>query len=97
MKVWRIIYHANGCEEKARVAILILDKIDFKIKTVTIWGTWVVQSVKHPTIDFSSGHDLTVFEIEPCIKLCADNVEPAWDSLFPSLSVPPLLLCSLNK
>ena len=35
MKEWRNIYHANWCEKKARVAILILHKIDFKTKTVT--------------------------------------------------------------
>ena len=34
MRGWRNIYHANGCQEKAGVAILILDKIDFKIKTL---------------------------------------------------------------
>ena len=28
-------------------------------------GAWVAQSVKHLTLDFSSGHDLTVCEIEP--------------------------------
>ena len=28
-------------------------------------GTWVAQSVKHPTLDFSSGHDLTAHENEP--------------------------------
>ena len=28
------IFHANGDQKKARVAILISDKIDFKIKTV---------------------------------------------------------------
>ena len=32
---WRNIYHANGCQKKARVPILILDKIDFKTKTIT--------------------------------------------------------------
>jgi len=32
---WRNIYHANGCQKKARVAILTLNKLDFKIKTVT--------------------------------------------------------------
>jgi len=32
---WRNIYHVNGCQKKARGAILILDKIDFKTKTVT--------------------------------------------------------------
>ena len=25
-------------------------------------GAWVAQSVKHPTLDFGSGHDLTVRE-----------------------------------
>ena len=29
------IYHANGHQKKARVAILVSDKLDFKPKTVT--------------------------------------------------------------
>ena len=32
---WKKIFHANGNQKKAGVAILILDKIDFKIKTIT--------------------------------------------------------------
>ena len=32
-------------------------------------GTWVAQSVKHPTLDFGSGHDLRVHETEPCTGL----------------------------
>ena len=32
---WRTIYHANGQQKKARVATLISDNLDFKIKTVT--------------------------------------------------------------
>ena len=52
-------------------------------------GAWVAQLVKRPTLDFGSGQDLTVPEIEPCVGLCADSVEPAWDSFSPSLS-PPL-------
>ena len=32
---WKKIFHENGNQKKARVAILISDKIDFKIKTVT--------------------------------------------------------------
>ena len=32
---WKEIFHANGNRKKARVAILISDKIDFKIKTIT--------------------------------------------------------------
>ena len=46
-------------------------------------GQWV----GHPTLDFSSGHDLVVGEIEPLVGLCPDSVEPAWDSLSPSLSL----------
>ena len=32
---WKKIFHANGNQKKAGVAILISDKIDFNIKTVT--------------------------------------------------------------
>ena len=32
---WRTIYHANGLQKKARVAILLSDNLHFKIKTVT--------------------------------------------------------------
>ena len=39
------------------------------------------QSVTRLTLDFSSGHDLTVPEIEPHIRLYADSIEPGWDSL----------------
>ena len=32
---WKKIFHANGNQKKAGVAILISDKIDFKIKAIT--------------------------------------------------------------
>ena len=32
---WKKIFHANGNQKKSGVAILISDKIDFKIKTTT--------------------------------------------------------------
>ena len=32
---WKKIFHANGSQKKAGIAILITDKIDFKIKTIT--------------------------------------------------------------
>ena len=54
------------------------------------WGTWAAQSVEHPTLDFGSGRDLTGGEIEPCVGLCIDTTESAWDSLSPCLSAPPL-------
>ena len=31
---WKRIFHANGNQKKAGVAVLILNKIDFKIKNV---------------------------------------------------------------
>ena len=61
-------------------------------------GAWVAQSVKHPTLDFISGHDLTVHEFKPEDRLWTDSAEPSWDSL--SLSVPPpfsLSQKSINK
>ena len=35
MRVQKKIFHANGNQKEAGVAILISDKIDFKIKNVT--------------------------------------------------------------
>ena len=35
MRGWKEIFHANGNQNKAGVASLISDKIDFKIKTIT--------------------------------------------------------------
>ena len=35
MKGWTKIFHANGNQKKAAVAIVISDKTDFKIKTIT--------------------------------------------------------------
>ena len=64
-------------------------------KNVKIRGAWVAQSVKRLSLDFGSGYDLTAYEFKSYIGLCADSVEPAWGSLSPSLSAPPLL--SLNK
>ena len=54
----------------------------------------MAQWVKPRTLDFSSGHDLTVREFKPQVRLCADHLEPAWDSLF--LSLPLLLALSLK-
>ena len=56
----------------------------------------MAQSVKCPSLDFSPGRDLTVWEIKPHIRLCADSAEPTWNSLSPSLSLPLPHLCSLS-
>ena len=49
----------------------------------------MAQSVEPWSLDFDSGHDLTVSEFVPY----ADSAEPAWDSL----PVPTLLAHSQNK
>ena len=46
------------------------------------WLSWLSNWL---LISFSSGHDLTVHEIEPHVGLCAHRVEPAWNSLSPPL------------
>ena len=57
----------------------------------------MAQSAKRPTLDFSSGHDLMVHEIELHVGLCPDSAEPAWDSLSLSASPPTCLSLSLTK
>ena len=56
----------------------------------------MVQLVECPTLDFNSGHDLMVHELELCVRFYTDSMEPAWDSLSPSLSAPPLHSVSLS-
>ena len=59
---------------------------------------WVAQSVKHPTLDFSSGHDLTVQELQPHIGLCADSAQSLLGvlSLHLSVPLPRLHVCALS-
>ena len=35
VREWKNVFHTNGSQKKASVAILISDKMEFKIKTVT--------------------------------------------------------------
>ena len=55
-----------------------------KSKNGSAWGA---QSAELLTLDFGSGHDLTVREFKPRVGLCTDNAEPAWNSLSLSLSL----------
>ena len=59
-------------------------------------GSWGARLVKHLTLDFGSGHDLTVCEMELHIELCTDSTEPAWDSLSLSLCPSPARSLSLS-
>ena len=60
----------------------------------------MAQLVKHPTLDFGVGHDLTVRGIEPHVGLCAHSTELVWDSLSPFLYPSPhshSLILKINK
>ena len=69
MRRWKIIFHANRKQKKAGVAILILDKIDLKIKKILRdkEGHYIIikQSVPEevsvsiyaPNIDSDAGRD----------------------------------------
>lgn len=60
------------------------------------WGTWMAQSIKHPTLDFRWGPDLRGVTSSPMLG-SALIVEPAWDSLPPHLCSPtPALYLSLS-
>ena len=62
--------------------------------------TYMAQSVKRVTLDFGSGQDLTVRELEPRTGLCAGSAKPAWASvsvpLCPSSAHAHCLTLSLS-
>ena len=60
---------------------------------ITSRGTWVAQSVKHPTLDFGSGQDLKVPMIEPCIGPCAGRGSEAQSSIFHPRTLALLHAC----
>ena len=57
----------------------------------------MAQSVKRPILDFGSGHDLMVLEMEPHRRLCTDSTEPAWDILSPFSCPSPASAHSLSE
>ena len=50
-------------------------------------GAWVAHSIKHPTLDFGSGHDLMVHAMELHIKLSTVSGESELGFSLP-LSLP---------
>ena len=57
----------------------------------------MAQSVKGPTLGFSSGHDLTVRGFEPLMGLSAISTEPTLNPLPPSLCLSLPYSFSLSK
>ena len=76
--------------------VLNLNDLFFLEEIFYFRGTWVAQLVQRPTLDFNSSHNVTVREIKPRTGLCADSIEPAWDSCSASLSAPPLFMLSFS-
>ena len=64
--------------------------------TEPVWGTWVAQRVTRLTLDFGSGHNLTVPDFEPRVRLCTDSVESTWNSVSLSLCPSPAHSLSLS-
>ena len=69
-------------------------ELTIRYKNPHFWSTWVAQSVKHPTFDFGSGHDVMVHGSESRVRLCANSGEPAWNL---SLSLSQALPLSLKN
>ena len=80
---------------KALATTTKIDKLDLTLKSLVPWGNWVAQSVKHPT----SAQVMILRFMSSSLGLgsvlTAQRLEPASDSVSPSLSAPPLLALSL--
>ena len=63
-----------------------------RIKMDDYWGTWVAPSFKRLTLDFGSGHEVRVHEIEPRVMLSSALTA---QSLLGILSLPLSLSLSL--
>ena len=58
-----------------------------KLKIELHWGAWVAQSFEHPTLDFSSGHDLRVLGSSLALSLLKDSLSLLLPLLHLSLSL----------
>ena len=67
--------------------------INVVISKIQPWSAWVARSVKFPTRDSGSGHDLMVHEMEPHIGICSALTAR---SLLGILSLP-LSLCPYHS
>ena len=59
------------------------------------WSAWVAQLVKHPTLARVMISRFVSSSPASGSVLTAQSLEPASDSVSPSLSTPPLLVLSL--
>ena len=71
-------------------SLLYLNAFDYR-------GAWVAQSVKHPTSAQVTISRFVGSSPASGSVLTAQSLEPASDSVSPSLSAPPLLALCLSK
>ena len=86
----------RACQNMCMSKVICVNAAVCLKKLIYFRSAWVAQLVKRLTLDFRSGHDVMVLEIEPRVRLCADSVESAWDSLSSSLTAPPRLSLPLS-
>ena len=99
MMQWRIANYKNVREVLERQKLhLYLRPSQEVIKISDSWGASVAQSIKCLTLHFGSGHDLTIREIEPHVRLCAKQGACLGFSLslFPSAPLPYSCFLSLK-
>ena len=67
------------------------------LKAVTFGGAWVAQSFERPTsAQVMISWSVSLSPASGSV-LTAKSLEPASDSVSPSLSPPPLMLCSVSQ
>ena len=67
-------------------------------RKVKVWGVWVAQSVEHPTSAQVMISQFVSSSPASGSVLMAQSLEPASDSVSPSLSLcPPVCLPKINK
>lgn len=103
--VWKTdLQLCKSTKETSQEAITIIQSEDngsvdrvfhFGGKSVKGMGAWVAQSVKPPTLSFSSGHDLMVHGYKTCTGLPAQRGACLEDSL--PVPLPSLLTYSHSQ
>ena len=98
----KMVKEALGCMslvlQTGNIKSGIRDMWKIVLRDTPHWGTWVAQSVERPTlaqvmISWSMSLSLASGSV-----LTAKSLEPASDSVSPSLSAPPpLMLCLCQK
>ena len=76
--------------------VLFLKLGILSIKGCAERGAWVAQWVKRLTLDFSSGHDLTVVRLNLMLDSVLTVGSLLGDSLSPSLSLPLPCSCAFS-